>query len=487
MTTIDVRMSRARSALIMQHAFFGSLAMRLRVVARNDIETMATDGTHLFYSPAFLDRINDATTKFIVAHEVEHCALGHHVRRNGRDPKRWNIACDHVVNLHLKKAGFIVAPIWYCDARFEGFNAEQVYRILEIEEQQKQQQSQPPDEQQPSEDAPADQSGGDGDDEGEQSPDEGDAGDGKGNGETDNDGDEEGDAGDGDAEKDDGDRAESGKQNAGSDDGDDDKNGDGHDASQVGDGEQQSQNNFPSAHGDPGGCGEVLDAAPPHDKAAIAEAADEWEVFTRQAVNIARRQGEGKLPGFLEELVRDLDTPRTDWRDVLRRFVDPSATKDYSWTHPSKRLMSMGFYAPGLISDGINHVALAIDTSASIDHEWLRRFGGEAQAALDDGAIDKVTIVFADQRVTHTAEYVRGDQIDFTVSGRGGTEFAPTFAWLNENAPDVTAAIYFTDLDCSVYGEQPAYPVLWAAYGDPRMLKHYIPRVPFGEVIELAE
>jgi predicted metal-dependent peptidase len=96
-------------------------------------------------------------------------------------------------------------------------------------------------------------------------------------------------------------------------------------------------------------------------------------------------------------------------------------------------------------------------------------------------------VIFADERVHRTAEYVRGELIDFTCEGRGGTDFAPTFAWINENAPDVSAAIYFTDLDCSTYGEEPTYPVLWAAYGDPRMLKLFAPRVPFGEVMELKD
>jgi predicted metal-dependent peptidase len=471
-TTIDPRIIKARSALLMLHAFFGSLAMRLRVAERNDIQTMATDGKYLFYRRAFLDTVTERDVVRIVAHEVLHCALSHHTRRNGREHELWNIACDHIVNLMLKKAGFVIPPDRYCDDRFDRLNAEEVYRILDAE-RKKQEPPQPqPEPPQPQQDQDGEQQdGGDGDDS-DESDDEGDVDSDDGDGDTDDEGESEGegDAGGADAE------GEGGGQGEGE--GEADAAGTG-----------TASDNYPTAHGDPGGDGEVLDAAPEHDKAANDESAEEWQVFARQAANIARRKGEGKLPGFAEEIIETLNDPRTDWRDVLRRFVDPSATKDYAWTQPNRRLMSMGYYAPGLITDGVHHVALLVDTSGSIDHEWLRKFGGEAQAALDDGAIDKVTVVFADTRVTRAAEFVRGEQIDFTVQGRGGTEFAPTFAWLNENAPDITAAVYFTDLDCSSFGPEPSYPVLWAAYddSDPRALQHRMARVPFGECIELKD
>lgn len=416
---IDPRMTQARSSLIMQQPFYGSLAMRLQIVQAQSVETMATDGTRLYYNPAFLAEIDDRETQFVIAHEVLHCALGHHVRRNDRDPKRWNIACDYVVNRMLERAGFKVPKGAYINARFDGFNAEEVYRILENEDRQQQQQQHQQQQSQQSE------------------------------------------SGDG----------EQPQEGEGKSDGDD----------------QPGEGGEPQSHGDPGRCGEILDAAPEGNQAALDEAAEEWGVFTRQAINVAKRAaGHGDVPGFVEEVIADMQRTRTDWREVLRRFIEPSTTKDYTWTSPNKRLLSLGHFAPGMISDGVNHVALIIDTSGSIDQDWLRRFGNETQTALDEGAIDKITLVFTDTRVNRTAEYHKGDQIDFTAPGRGGTAFAPSFEWLNENAPDIAAAIYFTDLDCNDFGDPPAYPVLWAVYGDPRDLRAAMP-VPFGEIVELTD
>jgi len=261
------------------------------------------------------------------------------------------------------------------------------------------------------------------------------------------------------------------------------------DQSQPGSEPGEGQEKFAPSYGDPGGTGEVLDAAPPYDQAAKDQIADEWQVFTRQAASVARRQGAGTLPGFIEEILAELTHPRVDWRHTLRRFVDPNAsTQDFSTSFPNRRMMAMGYFVPGLISDGINHIGIVIDTSGSIDYEWLKLFGGGVQDMLDEGAVDKITLIFADTSVRQSVEYSKGDIIDFNVKGRGGTEFAPTFNWLNENAPDIAAAIYFTDLDCSNFGPEPTYPVLWACHdSDPRVLKARMERVPFGECLELIE
>ena len=40
---------KARSQLLMDQPFFGTLAIRLRPVRKDDIKTAATDGYHFFY------------------------------------------------------------------------------------------------------------------------------------------------------------------------------------------------------------------------------------------------------------------------------------------------------------------------------------------------------------------------------------------------------------------------------------------------------
>ena len=96
---------------------------------------MATDGVSLYYNPDFVETLNAATLAGTLAHEVMHPALHHHVRRSGRDPKRWNVACDFAINPLLVDAGLSLPDGVLMDNRFRGMSAEQIYSLLESESQ----------------------------------------------------------------------------------------------------------------------------------------------------------------------------------------------------------------------------------------------------------------------------------------------------------------------------------------------------------------
>jgi predicted metal-dependent peptidase len=132
-TPTSLRIQKARTSLILDHPFFGSLLFRLKGRECRSIPTMATDGVSLFYNPDFVETLNAATLAGTLAHEVMHPALHHHVRRSGRDPKRWNVACDFAINPLLVDAGLSLPDGVLIDDRFRGLSAEQIYNILESE------------------------------------------------------------------------------------------------------------------------------------------------------------------------------------------------------------------------------------------------------------------------------------------------------------------------------------------------------------------
>jgi len=132
------RIQKARTSLILDHPFFGSLLFRLKGRECRSIPTMATDGVSLFYNPDFVETLNAATLAGTLAHEVMHPALHHHVRRSGRDPKQWNVACDFAINPLLVDAGLSLPDWVLIDNRFRGMSAEQIYNILESESESEQ-------------------------------------------------------------------------------------------------------------------------------------------------------------------------------------------------------------------------------------------------------------------------------------------------------------------------------------------------------------
>ena len=137
-TPTSFRIQKARTALVLDHPFFGSLLFRLKGRESRSVKTMATDGVSLFYNPDFVETLNAATLAGTLAHEVMHPALHHHVRRSGRDPKRWNEACDYAINPLLIDAGLSLPEGVLIDDRFRGMSAEQIYNLLETESEQEQ-------------------------------------------------------------------------------------------------------------------------------------------------------------------------------------------------------------------------------------------------------------------------------------------------------------------------------------------------------------
>src|ERR1700745_1040612 len=129
-----VRIQKARTTLLLDHPFFGTLLFRLGAQARSSIATMATDGVSLYFNPEFVEKLSSAELIGTLAHEVMHPALQHHTRRAGRSPKRWNMACDYAINPMLRDAGLTLPKDVLYEARFVGMSAEEIYNLLEAEE-----------------------------------------------------------------------------------------------------------------------------------------------------------------------------------------------------------------------------------------------------------------------------------------------------------------------------------------------------------------
>jgi predicted metal-dependent peptidase len=135
-TPTSLRIQKARTSLLLDHPFFGSLLFRLKGRESRSIKTMATDGVSLYWNPEFVEKLAAATLAGTLAHEVMHPALHHHVRRSGRDPKLWNQACDYAINPLLIDAGLSLPEGVLLDDRFRGMSAEQIYNLLETESEQ---------------------------------------------------------------------------------------------------------------------------------------------------------------------------------------------------------------------------------------------------------------------------------------------------------------------------------------------------------------
>ena len=124
--------ARAVTKLLLQYPFYGSLALALRMMQDDNIETMCTDGKSIKWSADFVATLNALQTMFVVCHEVLHVALKHMFRIGKRNFKLWNIACDLSINpILIKMFGIEAMPEGgLYDPQYEGMSAEQIYDLI---------------------------------------------------------------------------------------------------------------------------------------------------------------------------------------------------------------------------------------------------------------------------------------------------------------------------------------------------------------------
>lgn len=228
---------------------------------------------------------------------------------------------------------------------------------------------------------------------------------------------------------------------------------------------------------DPGGCGEVEDAAAKDDKEK-KQLEEEVQQKVIQAAFIA--QAQHKCPEYIKRILEEILRPRINWKEALSQFLSTISRNDYSWLFPNPRYLHTGLYLPSLRSEEPGSVILIIDTSYSIYDELIKQFAGEAQEILNIFKIS-LTIIYCDDLVRSVQNLEPDEDIKLEPFGGGGTDFIPGFEYIEENDLQPKAVVYLTDGYCNTFPESPSYPVLWAIYSYCDF------KPPFGEVIKVID
>jgi predicted metal-dependent peptidase len=397
----DLRIQKARTTLLLDHPFFGSLLFRLGSTESQSVATMATDGVSLFYNPEFVETLNAAELAGVLAHEVMHPALQHHTRRGDRQQARWNMACDYAINPILVDAGLTLPKDVLIDSRFRGMSAERIYNLIEEDEKR------------------------------------------------------EGSAG--------------------------------QSESQPGNGSWGSEDcslqndpcgDEPSAPSTPGGVGQVLDAPAPEEGEgpSIAEQARKWQIAVEQAETVAKVAG--KLPGGAVRALEAAQAAKVDWRELLRRAWSDTIPADYNWTRPNRRHVWSGLYLPGITTEGVGEIAIAVDCSGSVGSRQLGLFETEIRSILAGQRPRLVHVLYFDAAVQKVETYQAGQPVSLSPVGGGGTDFRPCFDWLQDLGIVPQTMVFLTDLCGTFPDDAPTFPVIWAST-EAR-------KAPFGQVVSMG-
>lgn len=186
----------------------------------------------------------------------------------------------------------------------------------------------------------------------------------------------------------------------------------------------------------------------------------------------------GSLPELFERLACELPRVETPWEQIFR-FVVQTAFQEATlrnYSRPNRRWLALEReyfaqagvnlpFTPDTIKKRGTRLAVALDTSGSIDEGLLGRFLAEIAAMCHFNQRNLVLLI-GDAMVHQIVEIdwrdVSGELSSIKYTGGGGTDFRPVIAAATEYEPD--ALVYLTDL----YGETGdalGFPVIWATHG----------------------
>ena len=422
---IQTKLSAARTRLILEKPFLGTLVMHLELKAVQDgsLRTTGTDARYFYYNPTFIQHLTLVQTQFMLSHDAMHCALAHFARRQHRELKRWDIACDHAVNLLLWDEGLKPPAGCLMNPEYHGLTAEEIYPLIPPDTSEQTiddhmydndsgsgSQSQPNQQQSPH-NQQSEKSGGEGQGQGE----------GKEPPPEQRQGESEGQAA---------------KQ-------------------------EQGAGNQPQIEG--------------LSETEKEELGRQWQQRLAAAAQQAAQAG--KLSQTLARMVDNMLQPQLPWRMLLARYMKVAARDDYSFQRPSRREGEA--IMPSLSSNMID-VIVVLDTSGSIGDKELGEFLSEVDV-LKSQLRARITLHACDDHLCENGPWIfeawEALTLPKNLTGGGGTSFKPPFEWIEKAQLHPDLVVYFTDGEGDFPRREPFCPVIWLVKGKAR--------TPWGQRVQL--
>ncbi|PWQ98156.1 vWA domain-containing protein [Leucothrix pacifica] len=406
---IENKLSAARTKLILDKPFLGTLVLRLPLQAANPAwcPTTGTDARKLYYNAEYIEELRADELQFVLAHEALHCGLSHFSRRQHRVKHRWDLACDYAINPILLAEGLKPPPGVMVLPQYEGMSAEEIYPLIDdndMSESMDQHLYDKPDQTQ----------------EGGQDQDDNPLDD------------------------------QPSKKNQSPD--------------KPADNKDSDSNSGASKQAFDESAGGKDKPPPPLDQAEAEQLSLQWQ----QRLASASQQAEqsGKLSAVLKRLIEQQRQSLLPWQALLAQYLSATARDDYSYQRPSSRRGDPAIY-PTLKSSQIN-IAIALDVSGSVSDKELNQCVAEMNA-LKGQLRARITLLVCDADIIEGFPMVFEPwemvELPQQIAGGGSTDFKPVFECLNRQDQQPDALVYFTDALGTFPQYEPNYPVLWLVKG----------------------
>ena len=230
-------------------------------------------------------------------------------------------------------------------------------------------------------------------------------------------------------------------------------------------------------------CGELTD----HNWEAGDDAEDAQAVvreFVNAAVDMMNEESRGLMPAHFMSQVELINKPTVlSWQAILKKYIGTISANKRKTRMRLNRRQPERFDLSGRVDDKVLKIAVAIDTSGSVDDHMIAQIFNEIFAILAKRT-HEITVIECDAQIQRVYRAKNAGEIQKKVAGRGGTMFTPAIEYINNDKYFRDALlIYFTD----GFGEREipkpkTYRNLWVVFDDER---HLSVKEPYGVVLKL--
>lgn len=180
----------------------------------------------------------------------------------------------------------------------------------------------------------------------------------------------------------------------------------------------------------------------------------------------------GTIPEDIQIFINGLLNPKLPWHQILRKFFNNMTKNDYSWKRPNRRFFP-DHYLPGLWSEKLMNIAIAVDASGSVSDADFHQFVSETHMIMKSQKPDKITLIQFDTYIRGTSIIEKTtDLMSVKFHGRGGTLIEPVLEWAAENKPQLL--LVFTDGEFHINDEftKPGMPIVWLIHNNKDFSAH---------------
>ena len=199
------------------------------------------------------------------------------------------------------------------------------------------------------------------------------------------------------------------------------------------------------------GAGQPFDE---HDMSNAEQmSAEEMKEYVDQ-VNEAIHQG-GLLAGrFGQKLPRSVTEtlqPKVDWTTALREFVSSIAqgNDEHTYRKFDKRMILDDIIQPGVMSEKVGDIVVAIDTSGSISAAMINEFAAELQSICEQVNPDALRVMWWDTTVSSEQVFTPDGFNDISKllkpTGGGGTHVSCVSEYIVKRNYKADCVLVFTD------------------------------------------